>query len=82
MDARVFVTADHGNADQMIDYETGMVKTSHSLFDVECIYVATDAPGTALLERGKLSDLAPTVLHLLELAVPAEMTSENLIVNS
>ncbi|MDA0990479.1 MAG: 2,3-bisphosphoglycerate-independent phosphoglycerate mutase [Verrucomicrobia bacterium] len=79
LDAHIFVTADHGNADQMIDYETGMVKTSHSLFDVECIYVAKDSPGTRLLERGKLSDVAPTTLHLLGLPIPSAMTADNLI---
>jgi len=80
LDAQVLITADHGNCDQMVDYETGMVKTSHSLFDVECIYVAKDAAGRTLVPRGKLSDIAPTVLGLMGLAVPAEMTAENLIV--
>ena len=80
LNCRIFVTADHGNADQMIDYETGMVKTSHSLFDVECIYVAMDSRNAKLIPRGKLSDLAPTVLSLLGLDIPEEMTAENLIV--
>ena len=78
LDAHVFVTADHGNADQMIDYETGMIKTSHSLFDVECIYVAGDSPGKKLIERGKLSDVAPTTLELLGLDIPKEMTADSL----
>jgi len=81
LDCRIFVTADHGNADQMIDYETGMVKTSHSLFDVECIYVANDSQHTKLTPRGKLSDLAPTALSLLGFDIPAEMTAENLIID-
>jgi 2,3-bisphosphoglycerate-independent phosphoglycerate mutase len=75
LDAHVFVTADHGNAEQMVDYETGMVKTSHTLFPVECIYVANDAPGKKLIKRGKLSDIAPTVLKLLGLPIPKEMTA-------
>jgi 2,3-bisphosphoglycerate-independent phosphoglycerate mutase len=49
---------------------------------VQFIYVASDAPGQKLLARGKLSDIAPTVLHLLGLPVPAEMTAQNLIVTS
>ncbi|MCE9612709.1 MAG: 2,3-bisphosphoglycerate-independent phosphoglycerate mutase [Lentisphaerae bacterium] len=80
LNGSVLVTADHGNCDQMIDYTTGMVKTSHSLFDVECIYVAHDAPGRKLLPKGKLSDIAPTVLSLMGLPVPREMTADNLIV--
>ncbi len=79
LDGQVLITADHGNCDQMIDYDTGMVKTSHSLFDVECIYVAADAPGRRLLPRGKLSDLAPTALALMGLAVPPEMSADNLL---
>jgi len=78
LDAHVLITADHGNAEQMLDPETGMVKTSHTLNPVEFIYVANDASGKRLLERGKLSDIAPTVLRLLGLEVPAEMTAENL----
>ena len=82
LDAHVFVTADHGNADQMVDYETGMVKTSHSLFDVECIYVATDSPGKSLIDLGKLSDVAPTTLELLGLDIPEEMTAERLFADA
>ncbi len=75
-----FITADHGNAEQMIDYETGMVKTSHTTFPVECIYVAKDSPGKALRKTGKLSDIAPTVLNLLSLDIPKDMTAEPLTV--
>ncbi len=80
LDAHILITADHGNSEEMIDYETGMVKTSHTLNPVELIYVANDAPGTRLLPHGKLADIAPTVLSLLDLPVPAEMTADNLIV--
>lgn len=79
LDAHILITADHGNAEQMLDYTTGMVKTSHTLNDVECIYVANDSPGKQLVSRGKLSDVAPTVLALLGLPVPAEMTAQSLI---
>jgi len=78
-DAQILNTADHGNSEEMIDYETGMVKTSHTLNPVECIYVASDSPGVKLRERGKLSDIAPTVLTLLGLPIPAEMTADNLL---
>lgn len=62
----------------MIDYATGMVKTSHSLNPVECIYVARDGIGAKLVKQGILSDIAPTVLDLMGLAVPPEMTSHSL----
>lgn len=80
LDGRILITADHGNAEQMVDYETGMVKTSHTMFPVECVYVANDAPGTALLPHGKLADIAPTVLRLLGLGIPADMTAQVLLV--
>ncbi|MBM4148781.1 MAG: 2,3-bisphosphoglycerate-independent phosphoglycerate mutase [Lentisphaerae bacterium] len=79
LDARILITADHGNSEQMVDYDTGMVKTSHTLNPVDCIFVASDARGRRLRRGGKLSDLAPTVLNLLELPVPSEMTAENLL---
>jgi 2,3-bisphosphoglycerate-independent phosphoglycerate mutase len=79
LNAHVLVTADHGNAEEMIDHETGMVKTSHTLNPVECIYVALDATGKRILTHGKLSDIAPTVLHLLGLVVPREMTADDLL---
>ncbi len=79
LDAHILITADHGNAEEMIDYETGMVKTSHTLNPVECIYVAREAPRCRLVPRGKLADIAPTVLHLLGLPIPKEMTAQDLI---
>jgi 2,3-bisphosphoglycerate-independent phosphoglycerate mutase len=79
LDAQVLITADHGNAEQMVDYLTGMVKTSHTLNEVECIFVAKDAVGTQLAPAGKLSDVAPTVLALLGLPIPSDMTANSLI---
>jgi 2,3-bisphosphoglycerate-independent phosphoglycerate mutase len=79
LDAHILITADHGNSEQMVDYETGMVKTSHTLFPVECIYVAKDASGKKLIERGILSDIAPTVLSLLGLKAPKEMTARSIV---
>ncbi|MBQ7190504.1 MAG: 2,3-bisphosphoglycerate-independent phosphoglycerate mutase [Kiritimatiellae bacterium] len=79
LDAHVLITADHGNAEEMFDYDTKMVKTSHTTFDVELFYVAKDAPGTPMLEFGKLADIAPTILYLLGIPQPKEMTAVNLI---
>ncbi len=81
LDAYVLITADHGNSEQMVDYQTGMVKTSHTLFPVECIMVGSDTPRMTLRPYGKLADIAPTVLHLLGLPVPTEMTADDLICN-
>jgi 2,3-bisphosphoglycerate-independent phosphoglycerate mutase len=79
LNGQILLTADHGNSEQMIDYDTGMVKTSHTKFPVECINIAKDSPGKKLIKKGKLSDIAPTVLYLMGLPIPKEMTAENLI---
>jgi len=79
LDGHVLITADHGNSELMKDPSTGMVKTSHTLFPVEFIHVAKDAAQYPLVAQGKLSDIAPTVLELLDLPVPAEMTAVSLI---
>jgi 2,3-bisphosphoglycerate-independent phosphoglycerate mutase len=75
------ITADHGNADEMIDYKTGIPKTSHTTNPVEFIYVAKDYENIKLIKKGTLSDIAPTILHLLDIEKPAEMTSRNLIIS-
>jgi 2,3-bisphosphoglycerate-independent phosphoglycerate mutase len=75
------ITADHGNAEEMIDYKTGIPKTSHTKNPVEFIYVAEDHNNVKLIERGTLSDIAPTILYLLGIEKPAEMTSNNLIIS-
>jgi 2,3-bisphosphoglycerate-independent phosphoglycerate mutase len=79
-DYHVLITADHGNAEEMIDYETGLVKTSHTTFPVECLYAANEPIGGLREARGRLGDLAPTLLHLMELAVPKEMTADSLLI--
>lgn len=80
LNAHVLITADHGNSEEMVDAETGMTKTSHTLNPVELIYVANDAKSKTLNDSGKLSDIAPSILTLLGLPIPAEMTADNLIV--
>lgn len=74
---KILITADHGNVDQMIDYDTGNPRTSHSLHPVQCLYLS-DEEGIEL-QDGVLSDIAPTVLHLLGLEVPSEMDRHDLI---
>ena len=79
LDAQVLIFADHGNAEQMVDYRTGLTKTSHTLNLVDCFYVASDAKGRKLTPVAKLSAIAPTALELLGLPIPAEMTTPSLL---
>ena len=70
------ITADHGNAEMMINPETGGIHTAHTNLPVPLIYVGRDAEPA---ETGRLSDLAPTMLTLLGQEIPAEMTGKNLM---
>jgi 2,3-bisphosphoglycerate-independent phosphoglycerate mutase len=79
MDAHVLIFADHGNAEQMVDYKSGLTKTSHTLNLVECFYVANDAAGVRLTPLAKLSAVAPTALQMLGIPVPSEMTTPSLL---
>jgi 2,3-bisphosphoglycerate-independent phosphoglycerate mutase len=72
------VTADHGNSDQMLDYDTGNPHTAHTTNLVPFIYVATEKP-TWRLANGQLGNVAPTVLALLGLDPPTDMTCTSLI---
>ena len=79
LDAKILLTADHGNCDQMIDYETGQVRTSHSLNPVRCVYISADTDGITLKQKRILSDIGPTILHLMEFPIPDDMTADCLI---
>ena len=76
-DGVLLITADHGNAEQMIDYKTGEPHTAHTTNPVPLILVGMD---NAKLKQGRLADLAPTMLDIMELEKPAEMTGESLII--
>jgi 2,3-bisphosphoglycerate-independent phosphoglycerate mutase len=73
------VVADHGNAEQMIDPETGAPHTSHTTYTVPAYVVDSGFKGKQLRTGGRLADLAPTVLALLGLPKPAAMTGESLL---
>lgn len=75
----IMVSSDHGNAEEMWDYKINMPKTAHTTNPVEFIYIATDASGVKLRPHGILSDIAPTVLALLGLPKPEDMTAQSLI---
>ena len=74
----LLITADHGNAEQMIDYKTGEPHTAHTTNPVPLILVTSD-PKLKLKAGGKLADLAPTMLDLMNLEKPEEMTGNSLL---
>ncbi len=75
----LFICADHGNAEQMINFETGKPHTAHTTNPVPFILVNGD-PSWKIREGGCLADIAPTLLEIMELPQPAEMTGKSLIV--
>ena len=75
-DYEVIIIADHGNADHAINAD-GTPNTAHSLNPVPCVYVTADKSAT--VENGILADVAPTILHIMGITQPAEMTGRNLV---
>ena len=74
------VTADHGNSDQMWDPALNSPHTAHTLNPVELVIYGKGCENLKLFQDGRrLADIAPTVLGLLGLEQPAEMTGQNLI---
>lgn len=77
-DGQLLITADHGNAEQMRDPATGQAHTAHTSLPVPLIYVGNK--GVKAVEGGKLSDIAPTMLSLMEMEIPQEMTGKPLFI--
>ena len=75
----MFICADHGNAEKMVDYETGNPHTAHTTNPVPFILVNYE-DGVKLREGGCLADIAPTLLEIMGLPQPSEMTGKSLIV--
>lgn len=75
---RAIITGDHGNAEQMIDYETGSIHTAHTTNPVPLILVDEEMK-SCRLRSGTAIDVAPTILSLLGIPKPAEMTGRSLI---
>jgi 2,3-bisphosphoglycerate-independent phosphoglycerate mutase len=73
------VTADHGNCEQMIDPATNQPHTAHTTYDVDLIVVDDRAKGGRLHEGGRLADIAPTLLALMGVPQPEEMTGRSLV---
>ena len=78
-DGILFICADHGNAEQLVDYETGTPFTAHTTNPVPFILVNAD-PSFKLREGGCLADIAPTLIELMGMEQPKEMTGKSLLV--
>ena len=74
----MLITADHGNCEQMQDYDSGQVHTQHTTEQVPFIYIGDK--NVQVRRGGKLSDVAPTILALMNMNQPIEMTGENLLI--
>jgi 2,3-bisphosphoglycerate-independent phosphoglycerate mutase len=79
MDGVIFLCADHGNAEQLVDYETGAPFTAHTTNPVPFALINAD-PAYGLKENGRLCDIVPTMMELMGLEQPAEMTGESLLI--
>jgi len=79
-DGALVVTADHGNAEEMIDSQTGQIETEHSSNPVPLIIISKELMGRGMtLPSGILADVAPTILGLLNIPIPSQMTGRNLL---
>lgn len=74
----LFITADHGNCELMIDPETGKPHTAHTLFPVPLVYVDDANRDAKIRPSGRICDVAPTMLELMGLPIPAAMTGTSL----
>lgn len=81
VDGQMFICADHGNAEQLLDYETKAPFTAHTTNPVPFILVNAD-PKYKLREDGVLADIAPTLIELMGLEKPQEMTGTSLLVEA
>lgn len=79
VDGQMFLCADHGNAEQLIDYETGVPFTAHTTNPVPFILINYD-PAYTLKEGGRLADIVPTMIEMMGMEKPAEMTGESLLI--
>lgn len=79
VDGQMFLCADHGNAEQLVDYETGVPFTAHTTNPVPFILINYD-PAYTLKEGGRLADIVPTLIEMMGMEKPAEMTGESLLI--
>lgn len=81
VDGVLLVTADHGNAEKMVDEKTGEPYTAHTVGKVQAVLVNGPKDVTAMKD-GRLADIAPTLLQLLDIPEPAEMNGHSLLVKN
>ena len=77
----MLVTADHGNAEMMVDQSSGQAHTAHTLNPVPLLLVNA-GPEISGISSGRLADVAPTILELMKLPQPAEMTGVSLLTHA
>jgi 2,3-bisphosphoglycerate-independent phosphoglycerate mutase len=76
----ILITADHGNAEQMVDSNTQKSHTAHTTNPVPLIYIGKKKASLLGPHLGTLADLAPTLLALMDIKQPAEMSGQNLLI--
>lgn len=81
VNGQMFICADHGNVEQLVDYETGEPFTAHTTNPVPFILVNAD-PAYKLREGGCLADIAPTLIELMGMEQPKEMTGKSLLIKA
>ncbi|MBT4277515.1 2,3-bisphosphoglycerate-independent phosphoglycerate mutase [Candidatus Falkowbacteria bacterium] len=79
LNGTLVITADHGNAEEMIDLETGEINTAHTKNSVPFIIISGARKNIKLKNKGVLGDIAPTILDILDIEKPIEMTGKSLI---
>ncbi len=79
VNGQMFICADHGNAEQLVDYETGAPFTAHTTNPVPFIIVNAD-PAYTLREGGCLADIVPTMIEMMGMQQPEEMTGKSLLI--
>jgi 2,3-bisphosphoglycerate-independent phosphoglycerate mutase len=75
----LLITADHGNAEQLIEYDTGKPFTAHTTYPVPLYLVVPQLAHVRLRDDGILADVAPTILDVLHIPQPKDMTGRSLI---
>ena len=76
----VFITADHGNVEEVINNQTGQIDTEHSIYPVPFMIISPQFANMPItLPTGILADVAPTMLHLMGLPIPSSMTGRVLL---
>ena len=78
VDGVLLVTADHGNAEKMVDEKTGEPYTAHTVGKVQAVLFNSETPVKSLKD-GRLADIAPTLLDLMNIEKPKEMTGNSLL---